>query len=295
RAARRCRGRGRRLRLAGALRQVRGARLPRAGHEGRLGEADLPLALPGRDGGRGRPARARARRLRAERRADDRRRTPRGARHGAGRADRRHQPRSLGLRRGAGAPAGQHHREDHRGLSRQGGGMSRPALKKVSAEPDLLLSTHHSFCPGCEGLQEIIHSAARGEKFTAVLLNNGVFGETGGHMTTTSVLGQRTKTTMDTGRVAEQHGYPIKIADLIAQVDGSAYVARGAMHTPAAIAWSKRILGEAFRVQLEGRGFSFVELLTMCPTDWYVDPIETPDWIEQNFTGTYPLKILKHP
>src|SRR5438445_729728 len=146
-----------------------------------------------------------------------------------------------------------------------------------------------------EGLQEIIHSAARGERFTAVLLNNGVFGETGGHMTTTSVLGQRTKTTMDEGRVAEKHGYPIKIADLVALVDGSSYVARGAMHTPAAIAWTKRILGEAFRVQLEGRGFSFVELLTMCPTDWYVDPIETPDWIEQNFTGTYPLKILKHP
>jgi 2-oxoglutarate ferredoxin oxidoreductase subunit beta len=146
-----------------------------------------------------------------------------------------------------------------------------------------------------EGLQEIIHSAARGERFTAVLLNNGVFGETGGHMTTTSVLGQRTKTTMETGRVAEKHGYPIKIADLIAQVDGATYVARGAMHTPAAIAWTKRILGEAFRVQIGGTGFSFVEILTMCPTDWYVDPTETPDWIERNFTGTYPLKILKSP
>jgi 2-oxoglutarate ferredoxin oxidoreductase subunit beta len=144
-----------------------------------------------------------------------------------------------------------------------------------------------------EGLQEIVHSAARGEKFTAVLLNNGVFGETGGHMTTTSVLGQRTKTTMDTGRVAERHGYPIKIADLLAQVDGAAYVARGAMHTPAAIAWTKRILREAFAVQLAGTGFSFVEILTMCPTDWYVDPTETPAWIEQNFAGTYPLKILK--
>jgi 2-oxoglutarate/2-oxoacid ferredoxin oxidoreductase subunit beta len=146
-----------------------------------------------------------------------------------------------------------------------------------------------------EGLQEVIHSAARGEKFTAVLLNNGVFGETGGHMTATSVLGQRTKTTMDTGRVAEKHGYPIKIADLIAQVDGAAYVARGAMHTPAAIRWTKQILTEAFQVQLAGQGFSLVEILTMCPTDWYVDPIETPDWIEKNFIGTYPLKVLKRP
>ena len=245
-------------------------------------------------------------------------------------------------------------------------------LKKVSAKPELLLSTHHSLCPGCgeplalrvilellteldvadrticvcgigcytafpgiididvlqalhgrapsvatgakrvlpdrfvftlqgdgdmvsEGLQEVIHCAARGEKLTAVLLNNGVFGETGGHMTATSVLGQRTKTTMDTGRVAEKHGFPIKIADLVAQLDGSVYVARGAMHTPGAIKWTKQILRDAFQTQLDGLGFSLVEILTMCPTDWFVEPTETPDWIEQNFTGTYPLRVLKRP
>jgi 2-oxoglutarate/2-oxoacid ferredoxin oxidoreductase subunit beta len=144
-----------------------------------------------------------------------------------------------------------------------------------------------------EGLQEVIHSAARGESFTAVLLNNGVFGETGGHMTTTSVLGQRTKTTMETGRVAERHGWPIRIADLLAQVDGTAFAARGSMHTPAAIAWTRRILRDAFRCQLAGRGFSFVEILTMCPTDWYVEPSESPEWVETNFLPTYPLKILK--
>ena len=245
-------------------------------------------------------------------------------------------------------------------------------LNKVSARPELLLSTQHSLCPGCgeplalrtilelvselglrerticvcgigcytafpgiidvdvlqalhgrapsvatgakrvlpdrfvftlqgdgdmvsEGLQEIVHSAARGEKFTAVLLNNGVFGETGGHMTTTSVLGQRTKTTMDTGRVAERHGWPIRIADLIAHIDGSVYVARGGMHTPAAIRWTKDILRRAFELQLAGAGFSFVEILTMCPTDWYVEPTETPDWIERNFAPTYPLRVQKSP
>ncbi len=144
-----------------------------------------------------------------------------------------------------------------------------------------------------EGLQEIIHCAARGERFTAVLLNNGVFGETGGHMTATSVLGQRTKTTMATGRVAEVHGWPIKIADLIATIDGAVYVARGAMHTPGAIKWTRQCLRDAFAAQLHGRGFSFVEILTMCPTDWYVEPTETPDWVETNFTPTYPLKVLK--
>src|SRR5579862_8729094 len=79
-----------------------------------------------------------------------------------------------------------------------------------------------------EGLQEVIHTAARGERITAVLLNNGVFGETGGHMTATSVLGQRTKNTLD-GRDAEYHGYPILIGDLIAQLQGAAYVARGSV------------------------------------------------------------------
>jgi 2-oxoglutarate/2-oxoacid ferredoxin oxidoreductase subunit beta len=144
-----------------------------------------------------------------------------------------------------------------------------------------------------EGLQEIIHCAARGERFTAVLLNNGVFGETGGHMTATSVLGQRTKTTMATGRVPELHGWPIRIADMIAQIDGAAYVARGAMHTPAAVKWTKQCLRDAFAAQLEGRGFSFVEILTMCPTDWYVEPTETADWVEQNFAPTYPLRVIK--
>jgi 2-oxoglutarate/2-oxoacid ferredoxin oxidoreductase subunit beta len=144
-----------------------------------------------------------------------------------------------------------------------------------------------------EGLQEIIHCAARGEKLTAVLLNNGVFGETGGHMTATSVVGQRTKTTMATGRVPAQHGWPIKIADLLAQLDGTVYVARGAVHTPAAIRFTKDCLRAAFETQLGGRGFSFVEVLTMCPTDWYVDAAETPDWVEKNFAPTYPVRVLK--
>jgi len=146
-----------------------------------------------------------------------------------------------------------------------------------------------------EGLQEVVHTAARGEQLTAVMLNNGVFGETGGHMTATTVLGQRTKTTMEEGRVAERHGWPIKLADLLARLDGVAYVARGAMHSPSAIAWTKRILTEAVQTQLAGRGFSFVEILTMCPTDWFVAPNETSTWVERNFLGTYPLQVLKSP
>jgi 2-oxoglutarate ferredoxin oxidoreductase subunit beta len=143
-----------------------------------------------------------------------------------------------------------------------------------------------------EGLQEVIHSAARGERFTAVVLNNGVFGETGGHATATTVLGQRTKTTPG-GRSRELHGNPIKISELIAQLDGAAYVARASVHTPSAIKLTRQYLHDAFQCQLEGRGFSFVEILTMCPTDWFVPPEAGPEWLADNLKKTYPVGVIK--
>ena len=143
-----------------------------------------------------------------------------------------------------------------------------------------------------EGLQEIVHSAARGEKITCICLNNGVFGETGGHMTATSVPGQKTKTTAK-GRDVAVHGHPIRISELVATLDGASYVARGAVSTPSAIHWTKRILTDAFRDQIAGNGFSFVEILTMCPTDWYVEPKDGPAWLDENLARYYPLKVLK--
>lgn len=143
-----------------------------------------------------------------------------------------------------------------------------------------------------EGLQEVLHTAARGEHVTAIMLNNGVFGETGGHATATTVLGQHTKTTPG-GRSAERHGHPIRMAELLAQLDGTAYVARGAVHTPAAIKATRQYLQSAFTAQLERRGFSFVEILTMCPTDWFVPPEQGPRWLAEHFTGTFPLGIVK--
>jgi 2-oxoglutarate ferredoxin oxidoreductase subunit beta len=143
-----------------------------------------------------------------------------------------------------------------------------------------------------EGLQEVIHSAARGERFTAVVLNNGVFGETGGHATATTVIGQRTKTTPG-GRSRELHGNPIKISELIAQLDGAAYVARASVHTPSAIKLTRQYLHDAFQCQLEGRGFSFVEILTMCPTDWFVPPEAGPEWLADNLKKTYPVGVIK--
>jgi 2-oxoglutarate ferredoxin oxidoreductase subunit beta len=143
-----------------------------------------------------------------------------------------------------------------------------------------------------EGLQEVLHTAARGEKVTAIVFNNAVFGETGGHMTAATVLGQHTKTTVG-GRDRERHGHPIKIAELVAALDGTAYVARAAVHTASAIHLAKEYLRTAFRAQLDGAGFSLVEILTMCPTDWFVPPDQGPAFLERRLLPTYPLGVIK--
>jgi 2-oxoglutarate ferredoxin oxidoreductase subunit beta len=142
-----------------------------------------------------------------------------------------------------------------------------------------------------EGLQEVLHTAARGEAVTCVLLNNGVFGETGGHMTATSVIGQRTKNTLE-GRDAAYHGYPIRIGDLIAQLDGASYVARGSVHSAGAVARTKRMLHRAAEVQLQG-GFSFVEVLTMCPTGWFIPTAEGPGYMDETLGQVHTMAELK--
>jgi 2-oxoglutarate/2-oxoacid ferredoxin oxidoreductase subunit beta len=143
-----------------------------------------------------------------------------------------------------------------------------------------------------EGLQEVLHTAARGESVTCVLLNNGVFGETGGHMTATSVIGQRTKNTID-GRDAAYHGYPILIGDLIAQLEGTAYVARGAVHNAGSVARTKRMMRRAFEAQQRKEGFSFVEVLTMCPTGWFVPTGEGPDYLSSTLGEVHIMGELK--
>ncbi len=143
-----------------------------------------------------------------------------------------------------------------------------------------------------EGLQEVIHTAARGELVTAILLNNGVFGETGGHMTATSVLGQRTKNSLE-GRDAAYHGYPILIGDLIAQLQGAAYVARGSVHNAGAVARTKKMFKRAFEAQIHREGFSFVEVLTMCPTGWFIPTADGPGYMTETLGEVHIMGELK--
>jgi 2-oxoglutarate ferredoxin oxidoreductase subunit beta len=143
-----------------------------------------------------------------------------------------------------------------------------------------------------EGLQEVIHTAARGESVTAILLNNGVFGETGGHMTATTVLGQRTKNSLE-GRDAAYHGYPILIGDLLAQLGGTAYCARGSVDSAAGVSKTKRMLKKAFETQLRGEGFSFVEILTMCPTGWFIPTPQGPTYLDEVMGSVHVTGELK--
>ncbi len=143
-----------------------------------------------------------------------------------------------------------------------------------------------------EGLQEVIHTAARGEKVTCILLNNGVFGETGGHMTSTTVLGQRTKNTLE-GRDADYHGHPILIGDILAGLDGTAYAARGSVHNAAGVARTKRYIARAFESQLRGDGFSIVEVLTMCPTGWFIPTAEGPGYMDDVMGAVHATGELK--
>jgi 2-oxoglutarate ferredoxin oxidoreductase subunit beta len=143
-----------------------------------------------------------------------------------------------------------------------------------------------------EGVSEALLAASRAENFTIICFNNLVNGETGGHMTAASVLGQHTKTTLG-GRTHDVQGGPLEIAKLFAAVDGTVFAARSAMHTPAEIQKAKRYLRRAFDLQMAGKGFTYVELLTMCPTGWIMEPIEAIDYIEDTLTKTYPLGVIK--
>lgn len=143
------------------------------------------------------------------------------------------------------------------------------------------------------GMGEIIHAAARGEKFTTFFINNATYGMTGGQMAPTTLLGQ-TSTTSQEGRTKELNGMPIRVAELIAQVDGSAYVERVSLDTPANIRKAKRAVKRAFQVQEQGLGFSFVEFLSSCPTNWGLTPADSMKWMQEKMIPYYPLGVLKN-
>jgi 2-oxoglutarate ferredoxin oxidoreductase subunit beta len=142
------------------------------------------------------------------------------------------------------------------------------------------------------GTAEIVHAAARGEKITTIFVNNAVYGMTSGQMAPTSILNQVTTTTPK-GRDPEQHGYPIRMCELLATLDGAAYIERVSMHDVPHIKKAKKAIKKAFMVQQAKAGFAIVEVLSSCPTNWGVNPKGALDWIREKMIPVYPLGVYK--
>jgi 2-oxoglutarate ferredoxin oxidoreductase subunit beta len=138
------------------------------------------------------------------------------------------------------------------------------------------------------GMAEIVHAAARGEQITTLFINNAIYGMTGGQMAPTSLLGQKT-TSSPFGRDVKITGYPLRMAELLAGLPGTAYSVRRSLHDAKHVIQAKKAIRIAFEAQLKGLGFSIVELLSSCPTNWGMTPAEALKWIEEDMVPQYPL------
>jgi len=142
------------------------------------------------------------------------------------------------------------------------------------------------------GTAEIIHAANRGENITVIFVNNAVYGMTGGQMAPTTLIGQKTATTLK-GRDLKRDGPPLKIAEMLSVLDGAKFIERTAVHSPKHVLRTKKAIRKAFQNQIGEKGFSFVEVLSMCPTYWGLTPIESVKWIDKTMLTQYPLGIIK--
>ncbi|MBQ2798741.1 MAG: 2-oxoglutarate oxidoreductase [Clostridia bacterium] len=142
------------------------------------------------------------------------------------------------------------------------------------------------------GTAETVHSAARGENITVIFVNNAIYGMTGGQMAPTTLPGQKTQTS-PYGRDVEAVGYPVKVCEMLSQVDGATYLERVAVNNVANVKKAKAAIKKAFQNQIEGKGFSLVEVLSTCPTNWGLAPEKALEWLEENMLPYYPLGVYK--
>jgi len=144
------------------------------------------------------------------------------------------------------------------------------------------------------GTAEIVHAANRGERITVIFVNNAIYGMTGGQMAPTTMPGQVT-TTSPFGRNTEQAGYPMKVAELLATLRTPAFISRRSVHSPLEVVRAKADVKRAFELQAKNTCFTFVEILSTCPTNWGMTPNEADKWLEENMLPYYPLGVLKDP
>jgi 2-oxoglutarate ferredoxin oxidoreductase subunit beta len=144
------------------------------------------------------------------------------------------------------------------------------------------------------GTAEVVHAAARGEKITTIFVNNAIYGMTAGQMAPTTLIGQKTTTTPD-GRAPERAGYPIRVCEMLATLEGAAYIARVSVSSPKNVMQAKKAIKKAFETQIKGLGYSLVEVLSQCPTNWHMAPTESIKWVDEKMAAYYPLGEFKTP
>ena len=142
------------------------------------------------------------------------------------------------------------------------------------------------------GTAETVHSATRGENITIIFINNAIYGMTGGQMAPTSLPGQVTQTS-PYGRDVKACGYPVKICEMLSTLEGPAYIERTAVDCVKNIKAAKKAIKKAFQMQIEGKGFSLVEVVSTCPTNWGLSPVEALKWLQENMLEHYPLGVFK--
>ncbi len=142
------------------------------------------------------------------------------------------------------------------------------------------------------GTAETVHAATRGENITVIFVNNAIYGMTGGQMAPTTLPGQITQTT-PYGRDTKTAGWPVRVCEMLATLNGPAYLERVSAHSVPHIRKAKAAIKKAFQNQIDGKGFSLVEVLSTCPTNWGLTPVEALDWLEKNMIPYYPLGVYK--
>lgn len=142
------------------------------------------------------------------------------------------------------------------------------------------------------GLAESMSAANRGENITVIFINNGIYGMTGGQLAPTTLIGMKA-TTAPKGRIAEEHGYPMHMCEILNQLTAPYYLERTSCNNPANVAKTKNAIKKAFRNQLDGKGFSMVEIVTGCPTNWGMDPLKSLEFIEEKMLPEFPLGVVR--
>ena len=142
------------------------------------------------------------------------------------------------------------------------------------------------------GLAETMSAANRGENITVIFVNNGIYGMTGGQLAPTTLVGMKA-TTAPKGRDPKEHGYPMHVCEILNQLTAPYYLERTSCNNPANVAKTKAAIRKAFQNQLDGKGFSLVEIVTSCPTNWGLDPLESLDFLEEKMLKEFPLGVIR--